>query len=251
MKSWRIGMMFRAVFFFLMSYFCATMVISGKFLQFLHVRFRPMLIFAAVLFALMGLVTTLDVRLFRAKRLESLTFMLLLLPLLLYTMPQRDIAVPLPAPSKNVVTSSGDDMLRKAIEQASAMDAKQEAHPLNLEDLTGADQFVEKLEKLYQSPHMEGKSIDLVGVVFRFPNAASPRPVFVGRLLMFCCAADAMPVGFFIEGNPDLPKEGSWVKIRGKVRFVQGKQSYVALEVEDVTPIAAQESMYVYPPSVL
>ncbi len=100
----------------------------------------------------------------------------------------------------------------------------------------------------------EGRRLSLVGFAHRVPGLPADR-VFVTRLLITCCAADAEPVGVLASwpGAEGL-RGGEWMRVTGTAKRTAyrnpytGKDSFVAMvEVDEVVPGEQPASAYLYP----
>jgi putative membrane protein len=97
------------------------------------------------------------------------------------------------------------------------------------------------------------RRIQLVGFVSR-DDRFGGNSFYLGRMLVWCCAADAMPVGLYCDpGSSARPKQGQWLSVTGTVeawttRLPGWKHpgpvpALVDLRME---PIPPPESPYVY-----
>lgn len=256
MKKIQPANVFRALFYFVLTYFLYYQVHSGAFRNHIHIKFKPLLILAGILFFLMGVVSFFNGTKFRIRKQSSIAFMLLLLPLLIYSYPERTnvfppVAMgtaPLTTGTESLTDEDSDEMLRKAIAEASKMDSLDEVVP-DYQKMTDWETFVSNLEYIYQHPELEGEEIELVGLLFHFKEG-TPRPFFCGRMLMFCCAADAMPIGFFLDHAGSLEEYQGWVHIKGTIHFETKEEHYLMLKVKEIRRAPAEENIYVYPPTL-
>jgi uncharacterized repeat protein (TIGR03943 family) len=93
-----------------------------------------------------------------------------------------------------------------------------------------------------------GQQADVLGFVYRDDRFAGDQ-FMVARFAVFCCVADASPVGLIVRwpGASDLELDG-WVQVRG--RFGAGEfegQTLPILIAEEVLPAAQPAQPYVYP----
>jgi putative membrane protein len=93
-----------------------------------------------------------------------------------------------------------------------------------------------------------GEEADVLGFVYRDDRFAQDQ-FMVARFAVFCCVADASPVGLIVRwpGAADLELDG-WVQVRG--RFGAGEfegQTLPVLIAEEVLPAAQPSQPYVYP----
>jgi uncharacterized repeat protein (TIGR03943 family) len=77
--------------------------------------------------------------------------------------------------------------------------------------------WYEQMLALYMEPSRHrGRRVRLVGMVQR-DGAVEPDGWHVGRMMVWCCAADAAPLGLYLIGAVagDPPAQGAWVAIEG------------------------------------
>jgi uncharacterized repeat protein (TIGR03943 family) len=93
-----------------------------------------------------------------------------------------------------------------------------------------------------------GQEADLLGFVFR-DERFDPEQFMVARFAIYCCVADAVPVGIVVQWpeattlNPD-----TWVRVQG--RFEVGEfdgETIPILAAETVAPTQPPNQPYVYP----
>ncbi len=100
----------------------------------------------------------------------------------------------------------------------------------------------------------EDMNLAFIGFVHRTPGLEGDR-VFITRMLVTCCAADAEPVGILATwtGADDVPG-GTWMRVSGRMTTTRyrnpytGKESDTAMmRVETIVPDARPASEYLYP----
>jgi uncharacterized membrane protein YcgQ (UPF0703/DUF1980 family) len=128
-------------------------------------------------------------------------------------LPSNDYEQPIPKPSK---ASSPDEFVNPALQPDKSGHIKTE-----VVDLMYAAQ------EPFTRKDFEGKDVELIGQLVPIKvKAGAESKVPAGsfelfRLVMVCCAADAMPVAVRIEGKPQ-PKglrEMQWLKVTGRVHY--------------------------------
>ncbi|MFH0959774.1 MAG: TIGR03943 family protein [Pseudomonadota bacterium] len=100
---------------------------------------------------------------------------------------------------------------------------------------------------LWPEPY-DGKLIKTLGMVYKNDNLP-PNSFYCCQLVMYCCAADASPLGVLVEydGVNDLTN-GQWVKVEGKVKISRGgDRQKTEIVAEKVEPIEPPKDQYLYP----
>lgn len=100
-----------------------------------------------------------------------------------------------------------------------------------------------------------GREVTLTGFVNKDESISDGGRFLVGRMVMWCCAADAYMIGFIVlGGSPDSVSAGSWVTVRGTIGETQyvnpmNDETYTvpAVELESIEPMATPDSPYVAP----
>jgi uncharacterized repeat protein (TIGR03943 family) len=78
-----------------------------------------------------------------------------------------------------------------------------------------------------------GKSVDLTGMVLHDPASMPPGYIMVMRYQVWCCIADARPVGLIVrDTSHGALKDSQWVKVTG----VMGATSYQGQKIAVVVP---------------
>ncbi len=118
-----------------------------------------------------------------------------------------------------------------------------------------AENFFEITEIAMENPEfVRGRRFRLSGFVYR--DEAWPATDFVvGRLLIYCCAADASLVGMYVRTETAAPPADIWVEVEGVVdvisdfRRVTGETQAIPIVVVDtIRMIDEPEEFYVLPP---
>lgn len=121
-------------------------------------------------------------------------------------------------------------------------------------DTIADTEFAFKVSRIWKRPgKFSGKSVLLTGFVS--PDATfGPGGIFLTRMLMVCCAADCMPVGFFCLPGTVRPEEGQWLVLAGRIEVRQAKlagwekpRPVPVLVVLEAHPVQAPRVPYVYP----
>lgn len=106
------------------------------------------------------------------------------------------------------------------------------------------DNFYSQVEGLIANGRAhDGQRVELTGFVLS-PEAASAQASIprvtdeesfaVARMAIWCCAADAYPVGFAVRWAGPAPAADSWVHVSGTLRVRGGKA--LVIEADSVTP---------------
>jgi uncharacterized repeat protein (TIGR03943 family) len=93
------------------------------------------------------------------------------------------------------------------------------------------------------SQSLTGREVRLIGQYY--PEDADGFQVV--RLLMFCCAADAQPMGIKVRGATNGLTANAWIEVTGKVFFGRGaSQKQVEIELENVRTISPPREIFLY-----
>lgn len=127
-----------------------------------------------------------------------------------------------------------------------------QASPSGKLELT-TDNFYSQVEELIANGRAhDGQRVELTGFVLS-PEAASAQASIprvtdeesfaVARMAIWCCAADAYPVGFAVRWAGPAPAADSWVHVSGTLRVRGGKA--LVIEADSVTPAQAPNPEFV------
>ncbi len=99
-----------------------------------------------------------------------------------------------------------------------------------------------------ESEPYEGKKVTTMGMAY-WDDQLPQNSFLCYRLAMYCCAADARPIGIVVKyDKPKAFKKGTWVKIEGIVGFTTLKgQRLTKLKAETVNPTAPPKDPYLLP----
>lgn len=122
-----------------------------------------------------------------------------------------------------------------------------------LDTIPDAD-FTGKVNRIWQSPaKWRGRTVLMTGFVTADETFGSGG-FFLTRMMLSCCAADAMPVGFFCQPLGAVLPEGQWITVVAKVGLTSAKldgwketRTVPILTVLSYTRTQAPENPYVYP----
>ena len=110
-------------------------------------------------------------------------------------------------------------------------------------ELTTENFYSQVEEMIANGAAHDGQRVELTGFVLS-PEAASAQASIprvtdeesftVARMAIWCCAADAYPVGFAVRWDGPVPAADSWVHVSGTLRVRGGKA--LVIEADSVTP---------------
>ena len=115
------------------------------------------------------------------------------------------------------------------------------------------DNFYGQVEELIANGRAhDGQQINLVGFVVSpeaargqasIPRVTEEESFAVARMAIWCCAADAYPVGFAVRWSGPIPEADSWVRVSGTLR-VRGTKALV-IEADSVEVTEAPNPEFV------
>jgi len=115
--------------------------------------------------------------------------------------------------------------------------------------------YYDLYNRIYDEMHaLEGREVSVEGFVHR-ESGFSEDEFLIGRMLMWCCSADAALLGFMTRANGQaLPEDDAWVTITGTVRpreFVNphtGEEYEIPyLDLSSIEPGERPQFEYVFP----
>gem|GEM_PF-2937790 len=94
----------------------------------------------------------------------------------------------------------------------------------------------------------EGRRVSTIGMVYR-DDKSPENTFFCYQLSMFCCAADAKPIGVLVEyDKSDALKRGGWVKLEGIVGFTDIADDHLPMIIaQKVEPMRPPKDQYLTP----
>ncbi len=116
-----------------------------------------------------------------------------------------------------------------------------QAAPVEVTDLIQLSQHPD------QAKAFENRKVVSVGHIIAGANGGSPKLV---RLIMWCCAADAVPATVELQGDVKGPfKDDDWLAITGTAQFPAGKdgKSTPVIHVDSVAPTQEPDEPYLSP----
>jgi putative membrane protein len=251
------------------------LLVSGDVRYFMHPRMFPFIAAAAGVFFLLAAVQTSC--LFRSsdadRRRGRLWFVLFALPLLLgmtvaprgmheetamrkgmaYSGARGEIASFLDPPEKRIGSPSmGGNGLMETGASDILGDSDFDPDGFFTVDPMHFDRKLRLLEESLSS--LTGRKGRISGFVQRRDTLPAER-FFVARMLMVCCAADALVTGLLVEWPEGVALEpGAWVEAEGVLGSTEFFDDWLGrdvtvpfLKAERVVPIAKPANIYVYP----
>lgn len=107
------------------------------------------------------------------------------------------------------------------------------------------DNFYDQVEELIAHGRAhDGDHIDLVGFVMSpeaaraqasIPRVTQDDSFAVARMAIWCCAADAYPIGFVVRWSGPAPEADSWVHVSGTLRLRGTKALVIDADSVEVT----------------
>lgn len=107
------------------------------------------------------------------------------------------------------------------------------------------DNFYDQVEELIAHGRVhDGDHIDLVGFVMSpeaaraqasIPRVTEDDSFAVARMAIWCCAADAYPIGFAVRWSGPAPEADSWVRVSGTLRLRGTKALVIDADSVEVT----------------
>lgn len=247
-------------------------IFNGSVTMYVHPRIIPYMIFASVVMVVIAFLLLGDLFKSPNKKNSSWCLLFYILPLIM--------AFALPAKSFDSSTGTLGNVQFSGIEsksnitvesaQTSAQTSEQTVSSTESrsEDTTASatindglqlqndalimtdSNFYECMNEIYNDmDKYEGVKIEVVGFVFNEIDGFSDNEFVPARLMMVCCAADMVPVGFLCRYDKasELTAD-TWVKVTGTIGITQYEGEnipYIQAETVEETEIPANK--YVYP----
>jgi len=246
-----------ALFFFLI-------IKNGQVLIYVHPRIVPYMYFAIIAIILMVLFSLPDLRK-GPNNSVCLSYLIFLLPLLTAFMPPQTMdASPISFGSTKAGVVSSDDsagdpsISSRAEESLSARysDSDQESEVItpDIEILDGPivvddNNFFQWSQEIFIGlDAYAGMQIEATGFILR-DEQFETNDFALARLLMTCCVADTVPIGFLCryENSANL-EELSWIKVTGNIQVVDyNGQTWPVIVIDKLEKTSKPKNEYVYP----
>ena len=147
------------------------------------------------------------------------------------TLINRGLNGALPMPSM-------DDASKKLAQEALASDPNQPV-PIEVTELITISHSSQQIAQF------DGRPVRCVGLYVAQPD----NPVKLVRGIMWCCAADIMPVSVELTGNTSGNwKDSQWIEVTGKARFPSTLGHVIpTIEVDSIKPTDEPDEPYLSP----
>ncbi len=251
-----------ALFFFLI-------IQSGQVLTYVHPRIVPYMYFAIIVIILMVLFSLPDLRR-RQKNVTYLPYLIFLLPLLtaFALPPQAMDTSPISFGSANAgaegsagsrsddsISSSGSNIGDSNVADDSQSDQySYSGREPELQMIDGSivlddDNFYQWSEEIFTNMDAyAGKQIEATGFIMQNEQLIK-NDFALARLLMTCCVADTVPIGFLCryEESENL-EDHSWIKVTGNIKVMDyNGQTLPVIVIDKLEPTSKPDNEYVYP----
>ena len=151
------------------------------------------------------------------------------------------------APSEDIPSAppaSADGGVQSATPGGSQSGGGSQASSSGTLELT-TENFAAQVEELASHGKVhDGQRVELTGFVMSeasargqasIPRVTDEESFAVARMAIWCCAADAYPVGFAVRWAGPAPAADSWVRVRGTLRLRGAKALVIDAESVEVT----------------
>jgi uncharacterized repeat protein (TIGR03943 family) len=226
-----------------MALYFAYNLLSGNITNYINTRFAWLSYAAAILFALLGLVSLyylLRGQRDNAPRVFS-TQQRITLPIAMVMLIPLAFGVLLPSRPLGAEAITGGVTINAAASASAALISKD---PLERNVLDWARTFTSSS----LPATFDGERADVIGFVYTEPSFPENH-FMVARFTVSCCVADASPIGLPVlyTGTADVA-EGEWVRIQGMFRAGDFRgQTTPILQADSVEIVAQPEHPYLYP----
>lgn len=180
---------------------------------------------------------------------KALTYMIFIFPLALgFILPPQGLEAE--AIARRVISQSIDTehlYAIKDIENPAEEDSFLALFP-DGKIIVDDDIYFDTYKVFWREPDiLVGKEIELIGFAYRHPELKEDQ-FFIGRYLIFCCAADANILNFLISIDQGLqPEADTWIQVQGTIDIGYfGERRMGMVIVESFTVIEEPEVPYVF-----
>lgn len=217
--------------------------VTGRTKMLLHPLFQPIIAISGVLLILLA-IAHLCYFMPRPGRRAWLHWLVLLLPVLIAagTAPgsfsDQMIAARGIQSTSNALDSGALDANAEKMLQTLAETDPAKPLPMDVVDLVSASGMPALAQKL------ENRTLHLRGQYYRV-NSGDFKLL---RLIMYCCAADATPMGVLVHGQtPADLKSMEWIEVEGAVHFIQSLgQVHAEVDAHSIQKVPTPANPYAY-----
>ncbi len=248
-------------------------ILTGEVRQYVHPRIIPYMIFASIVMVMIALLLLGEVFKGENEKSNSWPLLIFIIPLIMaFTLPAKTfdsstgitgslgISAGKDGAANTVKSSQKNGQKEMELESTAGTEDLYDESTSDVPDdgiglqngviIMDSSNFYRCLSEIHEHiDKYEGIPIEVVGFVFK-DNEDFPENIFVpARLMMVCCAADMVPVGFLCEYEKTQNLEtDAWVKVTGVIGKTQFQgDSVPIIKVTDVEKTVKPEYEYVYP----
>ncbi|WP_053956405.1 TIGR03943 family putative permease subunit [Inediibacterium massiliense] len=255
------------------AYFYIYSVFTGLVRKYVHPRMIPYMICASIIMGI--IVWVLLGELFRERNIKenSWTLLFFIIPLIMaITFPAKTFdssigtAGDLDISSETNITKNTQESFKSLNQKEMPIESsvgnnklynentkyihKEEIELQNGIIVIDSSNYYQYLNEIYENiDKYEGNKIEIVGFVFKDNKEFADNEFVPARLMMVCCAADMVPVGFLCRYEKAKELEvDSWVKVKGticKEKFQENNIPFI--EVISIEEADKPKEEYVYP----
>ena len=235
---------------FIISFIFIYAVISKQALLYVHVRHTGIIVFSAIVFFIIGILTirvAFNVKYHtHSKRKKPLHLIYFLIPILLV------LIIPHKPITAGSLAFNGDILSFQKQKDENTSNFKS-GRFLELENgfiVMNDNTFGRWLPELYLNlDSWIDKKIKIEGAVWKNPEVLTENEFAIGRMLMVCCAADMQPAGIIAQwSKSDELKEDDWIRVTGTISKTEYEGNFEPLIlVSEVETIQRPSLEYVYP----
>ena len=227
--NFNINFIIKIVLLFGFAGFFLITIISGTISMYVHPRIIPYLIFTSAVMIVMAFLYLGELFKHNSKA-KSWPLLFFIIPLMMaFTLPAQSFDLNTTAVgnlqlSDKGVFVNGNSNQNTEISAENNLgqveDTPSDSSDIELQDgviIMDSNNFYYCLNEIYENMEgYEGMSIEVIGFVFKDCEGLSANEFVPARLLMVCCAADMIPIGFLCRYDKasDLETD-SWVKVTG------------------------------------
>lgn len=243
---------------------------SNTYKHFLHKRMGIFMLFAGIVFIFFAYVSFIGLKSKEESTILKSRYLIYFLPILVFVilpndnlynqgidfgrmMTKNSMSYTFETADNQKITVEGDDY-EKALIESVRRDGKNEEvsnKPLDIENGViniRSENFISDITELGSNlDKYVGKQIKISGYLFKDKDLTFDRYI-VSRLYMYCCAADAFPVGPILKDNKDpLIKPNTWVSVEGTIEKIDiDGMSLIQINPTHIEKADEPDDIYVY-----